>query len=324
MLKVGLIGLGKMGKYHLNLYQDIHMVTLAGICDADAKTVGELAAKVGVKGFTDYKELLPLVDAVTIAAPTKYHYEIAKTCLLAGKHVLVEKPITTDFEQAKELFDIAISKKLVLHIGHVERFNGAVQELKKISETPRYIDSRRMGPFNPNFRADSIVLDLMIHDIDIILNVVGQKVTAIQAMGNPVYTDLADFASVNIAFENNAVAHLYVSRISQRKERFMTIHEDSALIVLDFTSQDINIYRQGQSQQIMGDKEMRYKNEFTQERLFVYKDNPLKTEICHFIDCITGKTVRTVTVEHDLQSLKVALKTDELIKSGVYGQIELK
>lgn len=324
MLKMGLIGLGKMGKYHLNLYSDIHNVSLEAICDADANTVNELSAKTEVKGFTNYKDMLPLVDAVTIAAPTKYHYDIAKTCLMAGKHILVEKPITTDFDQAKELFDIAISKKLILHIGHVERFNGAVQELKKISEQPRYVDSKRVGPFNPNFKSDSIVLDLMIHDIDIIMNVVGSKVQTIQAMGNPVYSGLADFASVNLAFENNAVAHLFVSRISQRKERIMSISEDNAIIVLDFTSQDINIYRQGQSQQIMGDKEMRYKNEFIQERLFVYKDNPLKSEISHFIDCVTGKTERTVTVEHDLQSLRVALKTDELIKQGLFGQMELK
>lgn len=323
MLKVGLIGLGKMGKYHLNLYSDIHNVHLEAICDADSATVNELSSKTGVKGFTDYKEMLNLVDAVTIAAPTKYHYEIAKTCLMAGKHILVEKPITTNFDQAKELFDIAISKKLVLHIGHVERFNGAVQELKKISEKPRYVDSKRVGPFNPNFKSDSIVLDLMIHDIDIIMNIVGSKVKTIQAMGNPVYSDLADFASVNLAFENNAVAHLFVSRICQRKERIMSISEDSAIIILDFTSQDINIYRQGQSHQIMGDKEMRYKNEFIQERLFVYKDNPLKSEINHFIDCVTGKTQRTVTVEHDLQSLRVALKTDELIKKGLFGQMEL-
>ena len=323
MLKAGLIGLGKMGKYHLNLYSDIRNAELAVICDADEKTVTELAAKTGVKGVTDYKEMLHLVDAVTIAVPTKYHYEIAKTCLEAGKHILVEKPITTDLNQASELFDIAISKNLVLHIGHVERFNGAVQELKNISEKPRYIDSRRIGPFNPNFKSDSIVLDLMIHDIDIIMNIVGSKVKTIQAMGNPVYTDLADFASVNLAFENSSIAHLYVSRISQTKERMMSIHEDRALIVLDFTSQDINIYRQGQSRHIMGDKELRYKNEFIQERLFVYKDNPLKSEINHFINCIIGTTVRNVTMEHDLQSLQVALKTDELIRKGICGSVTL-
>ncbi len=323
MLNVGLIGLGKMGKYHLNLYSDIKDVTLVGICDANAEVVSELAEKTGVKGYTDYKAMFPYIDAVTIAAPTRFHYEIAKECLLAGKHLLVEKPITTNYDEAKELFDIAVSKNLVLHIGHVERFNGAVQEIRKISEKPKFVESKRVAQFNPNFKADSIVLDLMIHDIDIILNLVNSPVKSIQAMGSKVYTDLADFASVNIAFENNTVANLFVSRMSQIKERYMTVYEENALFKLDFTTQDINIYRQGQTQQTISDKELRYKNEFIQERLFVYKENPLKSEIMHFINCVTGKTKRTVTVEHDLASLYVALKTDELLKKGVYGQVEI-
>ena len=323
MLNVGLIGLGKMGKYHLNLYGDIKDVKLVGICDANAEVVNELAEKTGVKGYTDYKEMFPYVDAITIAAPTRFHYEIAKECLLAGKHLLVEKPITTNYDQAKELFDIAISKNLVLHIGHVERFNGAVQEIRKITENPRFVESKRVAQFNPNFRADSIVLDLMIHDIDIILNLVGSPVKSIQAMGSKVYTELADFASVNIAFENDTVANLFVSRMSQIKERYMTVYEKDALYKLDFTTQDINIYRQGQTQQTISDKELRYKNEFIQERLFVYKENPLKSEITHFINSVTGKTKRTVTVEHDLASLNVALKTDELLRKGTFGYIDL-
>ena len=323
MLNAGLIGLGKMGKYHLNLYGDIKDVKLVGICDANAEVVNELAEKTGVKGYTDYKEMFPYVDAITIAAPTRFHYEIAKECLLAGKHLLVEKPITTNYDQAKELFDIAISKNLVLHIGHVERFNGAVQEIRKIAENPRFVESKRVAQFNSNFRADSIVLDLMIHDIDIILNLVGSPVKSIQAMGSKVYTELADFASVNIAFENDTVANLFVSRMSQIKERYMTVYEKDALYKLDFTTQDINIYRQGQTQQTISDKELRYKNEFIQERLFVYKENPLKSEITHFINCVTGKTKRTVTVEHDLASLNVALKTDELLRKGTFGYIDL-
>lgn len=323
MLKVGLIGLGKMGKYHLNLYSDIHDVKLEAICDADADTVNKLSEQTGVKGYTDYKEMFPYVDAVTIAAPTRFHYDIAKDCLMAGKHILVEKPITTDFSQARELFDIALSKHLVLHIGHVERFNGAVQEIRKITERPRFIESKRIAQFNPNFKADSIVLDLMIHDIDIILNLVNSPVKSIQASGVPVKTELADFASVNLVFENQAVANLFVSRTSQIKERYMTVYEDDALYKLDFTTQDINIYRQGQTQQTISEKELRYKNEFVQERLFVYKENPLKSEIMHFINCVTGKTKRAVTVEHDLASLFVALKTDSLLRQGISGHIDL-
>ncbi len=324
MVNVGLIGLGKMGRYHLNMYSSLDTVKFIGVCDADANVVAEVSKNTGIQGFTDYKEMLPFVDAVTIAAPTRFHYEIAKTCLLAGKHVLVEKPITTNLDEARELFDLAAKSGLVLHIGHVERFNGAVQEVQKITDEPIYIDAKRIGHYNKNFKADSIVLDLMIHDIDIIMNMVGSKIKSIQASGSPVYTELADFASVNLVFENNAVAHLFVSRMSQTKERTMTVHQKDALIMLDFTTQDINIYRQGQtSSQVIGDKELHYKNEFIQERLFVYKDNPLKLEVAHFIDCVANNVERVVTIEHDLHSLQVALKTDELIRNGIFGQVEL-
>jgi predicted dehydrogenase len=231
----------------------------------------------------------------------------------------VEKPITTNYDEAQDLFNIAAQKNLVIHIGHVERFNGAVQELKNIVNTPRLIEARRVGPFNPNFKNDSIVLDLMIHDIDIALNVAGKPVVAVQAMGAPVYTSLADYASVNIYFGDSTTAHITASRINQNKERYMNVIQDDALIVLDYTNQDINITRKGQYQHIFGDKELKYKNEYIQERLFVYKENPLQLEITHFVECVIGKATRMVSVEHDLRSLRVALEVDSLLLNGCYG-----
>jgi predicted dehydrogenase len=264
------------------------------------------------------------VDAVTVAAPTKCHYDIVSTCLNAGKHVLVEKPITTNYEQAVHLFEIAEKKSLVLHIGHVERFNGAVQELKNIVNKPRLIEARRVGQFNPNFKNDSIVLDLMIHDIDIALNIANKPVEAVQAIGAPVYTELVDYASVNIYFGGSMMAHILSSRINQNKERFLNVTQDDALIVLDYTSQDITITRQGKSQHIFGDRELTYKNEFTQERIAVHKDNPLKLEIKHFVDGIVMRTPRIYSIEHDLRSLRVALDVDELLLKGAYGCKEFK
>ncbi len=319
MIKMGLIGLGKMGKYHLNLYDELPEIQLAAICDTDKTLLAEASTRKKVPSFTDPAEMLPLVDAVTIAAPTRFHYDIASACLKAGKHVLVEKPITTNYDQAVELFDLAAKHGRVLHIGHVERFNGAVQELKKIVTSPRYFESRRVGPFNPNFKNDSIVLDLMIHDIDIALSIAGDNVESIQAMGSPVYTQLADYAMVNLSFGSGLSAHILVSRINQNKERILQITQDDALIVLDYTNQDINITRKGQTQQIIGDKELKYKNEFIQERLFVYKDNPLKLEIRHFANCIEGKAANMSSAEHDLSTLKVALEADRLLQAGKHG-----
>jgi len=313
MLKMGLIGLGRMGKYHLNLYETIRDIELAGLSDVNKEVLDKTLEYHNVAGSTDFREILDKVDAVTVAAPTKYHHQIVKECLLADKHVLVEKPITTNIEEAQELFEIARQRELTLHIGHVERFNGAVQELKKIVRNPFLIESRRVGPYDERVKNDSIILDLMIHDIDIILNIVGKDVIDVEAKGSKVYSNLPDFASVNLIFENNAVANIIVSRITQKKDRTLSISQEDTFVFLDYTNQDINIYRKGSSQHIFGERELRYKNEYITERLFVYKDNPLMLEIRHFVDCVKGNVVRMIPVEHELRSLKLALKVDEII-----------
>jgi len=313
MLKMGLIGLGRMGKYHLNLYETIRDIELAALSDVNKEVLDKTLEHHNVAGSTDYREILGNVDAVTVAAPTKYHHQIVKDCLLADKHVLVEKPITTNIEEAQELFEIARQRGLTLHIGHVERFNGAVQELKKIVRNPFLIESRRVGPYDERVKNDSIILDLMIHDIDIILNIVGKDVIDVEAKGSKVYSNLPDFASVNLIFENNAVANIIVSRITQKKDRTLSISQEDTFVFLDYTNQDINIYRKGSSQHIFGERELRYKNEYITERLFVYKDNPLMLEIRHFVDCVKGNVVRMIPVEHELRSLKLALKVDEII-----------
>jgi predicted dehydrogenase len=321
MLRMGLIGLGRMGRYHLNLYDEISNVELTSVCDSNDDILNDVLERMNVFGSVNYEEIVNNVDAVTIAAPTKYHYEIAKFFLESGKHVLVEKPITTNLKQAEELFQIAEENDLILNIGHVERFNGAVQELKNIIDEPFLIESRRVGPYVERMKNDSIVLDLMIHDIDIILNMVNKQVLEIQATGSAVYSKLPDFANVSIMFENHCVANILVSRITQKKDRTMSISQEDAFIKLDYTSQDINIFRKGHSQPIFGNKELRYKNEYTLERLFVYKDNPLKMEIKHFVECIVDGNQRMVSVQNELRSLEIALKVDELLRkeNNKYG-----
>ncbi|ADR18218.1 Gfo/Idh/MocA family protein [Calditerrivibrio nitroreducens] len=322
MIRMGLIGVGRMGRYHLNLYDEISDLEKAAVCDLNPETLKSLNLSDNVFTTTNFRELFDKVDAVTIAAPTKYHYEIAKECLNAGKHLLVEKPITTDYNQAVELFEIASKKNLVLHIGHVERFNGAVQEIKKLIDNPFLIESRRVGPYVERMKNDSIVLDLMIHDIDIIINLMNRAVIDVEAKGSVVYSDLPDFASVTLVFDNNAVANILVSRVTQKKDRTMSISQHDAFIYLDYTNQDINIYRKGASQHVFGNKELKYINEYILERVFVYKDNPLKMEIKHFLSCIKGETSRIVTVEHELNSLKVALAVDEILKKRI-GRIKV-
>lgn len=314
MLRMGLIGIGRMGTYHLNLYDEIPSIKLAALSDIDEDNLREKSKKFNVYSSVNYEDILDKVDMVTVAVPTKFHYEIVKKCLMRGKHVLVEKPITTNFEEAVELFEIAEKNNVVLHIGHVERFNGAVQELKKIVNNPYLIESRRVGPYVERMKDDSIALDLMIHDIDIILNIMDKEVIDVEAKGSRVYSNLPDFASVTLVFENNAIANILVSRVTQKKDRILSISQEDAFIHLDYTSQDINIYRKGLSQHIFGNKELTYKNEYILERLFVYKDNPLKLEIKHFIDCVEGKKPRIVSINHELRSLKVALEVDKILR----------
>jgi predicted dehydrogenase len=324
MVKTGIIGLGRMGRYHLNLNDEMAESDLQMLCDPDSGVRDMVAKNYNYNTTSDFTEMLDKVEAVTIAAPTRFHFDIAKRCLEEGKHVLVEKPITTNIEQATELFNIAERKNLVLHIGHVERFNGAVQELDNITDDPHLIESRRVGPYNPNFKNDSIVLDLMIHDIDIILNMVNKNIESIQAHGSCVYSPTPDFASVIIQFEDNCAANILVSRVTQKKDRTMSISQKGAFIHLDYTTQDINIFREAKEGKEFGLKELKYKNEYSYEKLFVYKDNPLKLEIKHFLDCVTGRQCRNVTVEHELRSLKVALKIDELLLASNGNRIEVK
>jgi len=205
---------------------------------------------------------------------------------------------------------------LILNIGHIERFNGAVLELRKIINKPYLIESRRVGPFEIKNSNNSIVLDLLIHDIDIVMNIVKHNVVLIEATGSRVYSNIADIAVVHIVFENSTVANMLVSRVTQKRRRTLSISQEDAYILLDYTNQDINIYRKGQSMHIYGEKELKYMNEYTLERLFVYKENPLKQEIKYFIDCINGEECRNVTVDHELMSLKLALEIDNIIKSN--------
>lgn len=317
MIKHGLIGIGRMGRYHFKLLQEIHNAKFVAVSDLNKPSQEELDAH-NITFFSDYKEMLKVVDSVTVAVPTTLHYDVVKEALNAGVHVLVEKPICTKYEQAVELFELAQKKKLTLMLGHVERFNGAIQELEKIVHKPYLIESRRVGPFIETVRTDSIILDLMIHDIDLILNIAKSNIVDVKVSGRAVKSLLPDYAVATLIFENNLCANIVSSRITEKKERTMTISQENALIQLDFTNQDINIYRKGSSHKILHDDNITYKNEYIQERLFVYKDNPLKLEIMAFFDVVKSKTTNPDTIaqiEKDLHSMKIIFElNDKLLK----------
>jgi predicted dehydrogenase len=309
-----------MGHYHVAVYSEIPDVELVGIVDIDKERVRRLAAQYNTTPYTDYKTLIGKVDLVSIAVPTDLHYPVAKDFLSQGTNVLLEKPITKDLDEARDLFAIAEAHDVVLHIGHVERFNGAVQELKKIVEDPILIEARRLGPFQKRVQDDGVVLDLMIHDIDIVLGLVSSPIANITAHGVSVFSSSEDVANVQIAFESGCVATLTASRATQNKIRTMAVTQRDAYIYLDFSDQDIHIHRQASTEHLLTREQLRYKQESFIERVFVYKDNPLKSEIRHLIDCIQNGAKRAVSVEDELKSLTVALEVLDIIHANQRAQ----
>jgi predicted dehydrogenase len=313
-VNAGVIGVGHMGQYHVAAYAEIPGVALVGISDIDKEKGRAVAAKYRTVFFDDYRELLEKVDVLSIAVPTKKHFEIAQVCLEAGKHCLVEKPISGSLKEAELLFDIATRKRLALHVGHVERFNGAVQELRKVVRDPILIESRRLGPFEPRVKEDGVVLDLMIHDIDIILSVVNSPVASLNVLGSSVMSDKEDVVNVQIQFESGCIASIIASRATQEKIRTLAITQRSEYVVLDYTNQDILIHRRATSQSELTRQELKYRQESMIERIFVHRENPLKLELKHLIGCGTNGDKRIISVEGELQSLKVALQVLEKLK----------
>src|SRR5262245_65302655 len=306
-----------MGRYHVGVLAELPQVELVGIVDVEPERVQQLAETYNTSGFTDYHELLGEVDVVCIAVPTAMHYEVARAFLGARVHVLIEKPIAPTLAEAEALFELADQRGVMLHVGHVERFNGAVQELKNIVREPILIECRRMGPYQARVKDDGVVLDLMIHDLDIVLNLVGGRAHRISAVGAAALSDVEDVANVQLWFDNGCLATITASRATQEKIRTLAVTQREEYILLNYTDQDIRIYRQGASEHRLGRGELRYKQEALIERIFVHKDNPLKLEIKHLLECATHQATRMVSAEDELYSLQVTLEIIEMIRKDL-------
>lgn len=316
-LKIGIIGVGHMGQYHLNIFSSLPEVVVAGICDINESKLLDLSNKYEVPAYDNYKKLIKKCDALCIATPTSTHYEIARDVLNSNKHLLLEKPITTTLNEAKELVEIARKKNVTFHIGHIERFNGAVQQLKNIILNPYYIESQRLGPYEPRVSDVGVVLDLMIHDIDIMLNLVEDEVAEIHSLGRSVYSPFEDIACAQILFKSGCFASVIASRASQKKLRTLTIMQKESFVFLDYSTQDIEIHRQASTAYLLTPEEIRYSQESFVEHLFIHKDNPLKLEILHFLNCITGKENPIVDNSQDLKTLEISLKIVDQINKKI-------
>jgi predicted dehydrogenase len=308
-----------MGQYHILVYAELWDVDLVGLADAEGALASRLAAQYDTQAFTDYRQLFDQVDVVSIAVPTPQHFQVARDFIEAGIHVLIEKPLTPTLEEARELFRIARERNVVLHVGHVERFNGAVSELRKIVVSPILIESRRLGPFVPRVQHDTVIMDLMIHDIDIVLGLVDAEIREITAVGTRVQSARADVANVQIVFENGTLANIIGSRATEQKIRTLAITQPDAYIFLNYTDQDIQIHRRAAAEYILNRESIRYRQESFVEHLFVHKENPLKLEILHLLGAVreAQRTGRVDLTEHDdVRSLAVALSIERMLEEG--------
>ena len=305
-LKCAVIGTGYLGKFHAEKYAslpDCELVAVVDINEAAAKAVAE---KHGARALTDYQSLLGEVDAVSIVVPTTLHHMVSKDFLNAGAHVLVEKPITVTVAEADELIAIAKAKNLILQVGHLERFNPAVLGLDK-DEKPLFIESHRLSPFNPRANDVSVVLDLMIHDIDIILALVDSEVERIDASGTAVLTQGTDIANARLLFKNGCVANVTASRISMKMERKMRLFRPSSYISVDFQNQVLTKYRTGKKEMFPGIPEIE-----TEESVFESGDALLE-EIKHFVNCIQTGENPLVSGEAGRRALATAIQITRLL-----------
>ncbi|HQG25124.1 MAG TPA: Gfo/Idh/MocA family oxidoreductase [Syntrophorhabdus sp.] len=293
-IKMALVGCGHMGKIHLQKLSSFDEIQIAGIVDVDTKRANDLAQPINVPAFNNYKKLLGNVDGVIIATPTETHYQIAKDFLKSGTHILLEKPITSRQDQAQELINLAQTRQLILQVGFLERFNPAISKILPIIKKPLLIESRRLSEFTGRSTDIDVVLDLMIHDIDLILSIVREDVCDIRAQGVSFITDKLDMASARIEFSNGCIADLNASRISSKKERTLTVFEANQIFFIDLLNRRVVYSAKEQNKDI--DTE-----EYTVDPI-----DAVKYEISLFIQSILTGTAPIVRGEDGLRALTLA------------------
>jgi predicted dehydrogenase len=318
-VKIGVIGTGHLGNIHTKLLQQIPECELVGIYDKNPEQAATVAQSYGIPAFPTVEALLEQVDAVSIATITSAHHEIGKICLEHNKHVIVEKPITVTIPEAEELVALAAERHLILQVGHIERFNPALLSLEHYLLEPLFIQSDRLAQFNPRGTDVAVVLDLMIHDIDIILSLVKSEVTHIEASGVPVVSGTVDIANARIEFANGAVANVTASRISQKKLRKMRLFQRDGYIALDFTTGVSEVFRllPGDAQLNEGTISFGELGVGERKKKVVYEQpeskdiNALQYELSLFVKAVAEGTQPVVSGADGLRALKVA---NEIVK----------
>lgn len=305
-----------MGKNHARVYSELVGAELVGVHDVDPERAGDVASRYGGDTFTDVGELFAEVDAASVAVPTAYHREIALSGLDAGCHLLVEKPVASTIEEAEEIRDQAEETDLVVQVGHVERFNPVFEFLRERLEDDSVIsiNARRLGPFSPRVARDSVALDLMIHDLDIVMALMGEYPEEVAAMGTKRKSDTLDYATAHLRFSNGCIATVEASHLSTEKVRTLEATFPDSFAVADYQEQSLDIYRSGTG----GYEETSegYCTEQVIEKPYINHREPLKEELEHFIGCVERGEEPRVGVDDGIRALRLATKIDEVFTRG--------
>jgi predicted dehydrogenase len=309
MIRAAVIGVGNLGQHHARVYTQLPGVHLVGVVDADEARAKELAKKHKCEAFTRPEQLMGKVDAVSVVVPTALHTQVALPFLRAGVHCLIEKPLTTDLAEADLLIDAARASGALLQVGHIERFNPAILALKEFKGQPLFIEAHRLGPYSPRNTDIDVVLELMIHDLDIVLALVGRKVVSVQSVGLPVLSHTEDIANVRLAFEGGCVANLTASRVTLAKQRKIRIFMREAYLSVDYTAKEVKVYRlkEGadptQAGSLLGLTKM-----VSMETLKIKDEEQLKLELESFADAIKGRKRPVVNGEDAREAIALGLE----------------
>ena len=310
-VRTAVIGVGYLGRFHAQKYAALPEAELVAVVDASAANRDQVGAETGCRPVADYREILGAVDAVSIATPTALHYPIAKECLERGIHVLVEQPITTTLAEARSLVETAARAGRILQVGHLERFNAAILALAGELGTPRFVESHRLAPFKERGTDVNVVLDLMIHDIDLIQSLVGAPIESIDAVGASVFSAGLDIANARIRYANGCVANTTASRVSMKMERKLRLFQDDAYISIDLQQKVLTIVRKPPA-----GSDVPKGHVLIEERTYDQGD-ALRHEIEAFLKAIREGTPPVVTGEDGLRALETATRITQMVQDGV-------
>ena len=300
-VRVGVIGVGYLGQHHARIFSGLEGVELVGVADSESKRAGEIADKYGCRPFAEYTDLVDACDALSIVTPTTTHHAIAMVCLNAGKDLFIEKPITESLEEAKDIIATAEKNRLILQVGHIERYNPAIIAAKEMINAPKFIEAERLSPFLGRGIDVDVTLDLMIHDIDIVLSLVRSKVKDIRAAGDSIITGKIDVAKAWLEFENGCKALITASRLATEKMRKLMVHQEDSYISIDYQSQEVRRY-------------FKHGTDISFDVVKPENKEPLKEELRDFISCVQNRKRPMVSGKEAMDALEIVLKINEMLK----------